>query len=166
MKTMNKVFWQFPSIDNTEQWKRLDPEVQKQVKWLYDPYRFKEGDDTRNKHPLSKSQREHSEEQYKFAEEYNGKDQMDFTDLLIQHIDMNSSEIWSYDTIKAKKWEIKDNSTYFRLVKQGSILVYLSFHIFTIFTILCAACLRQTILAIIYVLILLPRIRYGAEVLG
>mmetsp|Transcript_21579 Transcript_21579/g.33233 ORF Transcript_21579/g.33233 Transcript_21579/m.33233 type:complete len:262 (-) Transcript_21579:5310-6095(-) len=36
-KSMQKVFWQFPSTDNMEQWKRLDKKVQKQVKWLFDP---------------------------------------------------------------------------------------------------------------------------------
>lgn len=35
MKRMEKVFWNFPRLDNIEQWKRLDVLVQKQVLWLY-----------------------------------------------------------------------------------------------------------------------------------
>ena len=37
MKRMQKVFWQFPTPDNLDQWKRLDPLIQKQVLWLYAP---------------------------------------------------------------------------------------------------------------------------------
>jgi hypothetical protein len=34
---MHKVFWMFPSIDDTEQWQRLTPEVKKFTKWLFKP---------------------------------------------------------------------------------------------------------------------------------
>ena len=71
----------------------------------------------------------------------------------------------SEEFIKAKKWEIKENSPYFRIVKQGSQMVYLTLHIFTIFLILLMATMRQSFIAFGYVLILLPRIRDGAEVL-
>jgi hypothetical protein len=36
-KSMNKVFWQFPTPDNITQWDRLDKTVQKQVMWLNNP---------------------------------------------------------------------------------------------------------------------------------
>jgi len=36
-KTMKKVFWQFPTQDDREQWARLDKDVQKQVEWIYNP---------------------------------------------------------------------------------------------------------------------------------
>jgi hypothetical protein len=36
-KSLKKVFWQFPTKDNTEQWARLNPDVQKQVDWIYSP---------------------------------------------------------------------------------------------------------------------------------
>ena len=36
-KSMHKVFWMFPSIDDTEQWQRLTPEVKKFTKWLFKP---------------------------------------------------------------------------------------------------------------------------------
>jgi hypothetical protein len=34
---MKKVFWQFPTPENVEQWDRLEKQVQKQVMWLNDP---------------------------------------------------------------------------------------------------------------------------------
>lgn len=37
-KTLKKVFWQFPSKDDTKQWARLDKNVQKQVDWLFNPH--------------------------------------------------------------------------------------------------------------------------------
>lgn len=38
LKTMRKVFWQFPSSDDsTEKWDRLDPQVRKQVIWQQSP---------------------------------------------------------------------------------------------------------------------------------
>jgi len=67
--------------------------------------------------------------------------------------------------LKDKKWEIKDNSNYFRIVKQGSMLVYLTFHIFSIFTILLASILKRSVLSLGYIIILLPKIRSGMSVL-
>jgi hypothetical protein len=67
--------------------------------------------------------------------------------------------------MKEKKREIKNNSPYFRVVKQGSVLVYLTFHIITIFTILLMAVMRQSLLSLGYVLVLLPRFKDAAAVL-
>jgi len=50
-------------------------------------------------------------------------------------------------------------------VKQGSQLVYITFHIITIFFVLLMAAMRQSLFAIMYVLILLPKMKDGAEVL-
>ena len=43
--------------------------------------------------------------------------------------------------------------------------MYLTFHVFTIFSVLMMAVLRQSFISIIYVLILLPSIKEGSEVL-
>jgi len=80
-------------------------------------------------------------------------------------VDLKYQSIWSEEFIKEKKAEIKKNCVYFRLVKQGSQLVYITFHIFTIFIVLLMAAMRQSLFAIVYVLILLPRMKDGAEVL-
>ena len=85
--------------------------------------------------------------------------------VLITYVDLKYNEMWSEDFIKEKKWEFKEMSTYFRLVKQGSILVYLSFHIIAIFVVLLMATLRQSFLSLVYVLIILPRMKDGSEVL-
>lgn len=50
-------------------------------------------------------------------------------------------------------------------MKQGSQLVYITFHIITIFLVLLMAAMRQSLFAIMYVLILLPKMKDGAEVL-
>jgi len=80
-------------------------------------------------------------------------------------VDLSSSKIWSDETLKEKKWEIKGNSSYFRIVKQGSILVYLTFHIFSIFVVLVSAVIRQSILSMGYVIIIIMKLKDGAEVL-
>jgi hypothetical protein len=67
--------------------------------------------------------------------------------------------------LKEKKREIKNNSVYFRLVKRGSVLIYLTFHIITILVILLMSVTRESILSLGYILILLPSIKDGAEVL-
>jgi hypothetical protein len=36
-KQLKKVFWQFPTKEDSEQWARLDPVVQRQVDWIYHP---------------------------------------------------------------------------------------------------------------------------------
>ena len=61
---------------------------------------------------------------------------------------------------------MKESSSYYRIVKQGSVLVYLSFHIFTIFIILLMATMRQSILSLGYVFILLLKMKDAAEVLN
>jgi len=84
---------------------------------------------------------------------------------LTNYVDLKYQSIWSEEFIKEKKAEIKKNCIYFRLVKQGSQLVYITSHIFTIFVVLLMAAMRQSLFAIVYVLILLPRMKDGAEVL-
>jgi hypothetical protein len=103
--------------------------------------------------------------QLDFANEYNHEQQLDLAEVMTAFVDLNSSKIWSDETLKEKKWEIKGNSSYFRVVKQGSILVYLTFHIFSIFVILVSAVIRQSILSMGYVAIIIMKLKDGAEVL-
>jgi len=60
---------------------------------------------------------------------------------------------------------MKESSVYFRIVKQGSIIVYLCFHVFTILFILLMAVLRQSFVSLGYVLMILPHLKDGADVL-
>jgi hypothetical protein len=85
--------------------------------------------------------------------------------MLINYIDLKYNEMWSYDVCRKVKASFKEQSIYYRLVKQGSVLIYLTFHIFTIFLILLMATLRQSFFALGYVLIFIPRLRHGSEVL-
>jgi hypothetical protein len=85
--------------------------------------------------------------------------------MLVNYVDLKFDDIWSDEYCRKKKWELKEQNFYFRAVKQGSVLVYLTFHVFTILVVLLMAVLRQSILAFGYVFILLPRMRDGAEVL-
>ena len=85
--------------------------------------------------------------------------------ILTSYVDLKYTAIWSADFLKEIKWDIKRQSLYFRLVKQGSIFIYLSFHVFTILVILFMAVLRQSYMAFGYVFLILPRIREGAHVL-
>jgi hypothetical protein len=84
---------------------------------------------------------------------------------LITYIDLKHSKIWSNEFIKEVKWYFKDLSIYFRLVKQGSMLCYLTFHIFTILVILFMAVIRQSLVSIGYVVILIPNLKDAADVL-
>lgn len=90
---------------------------------------------------------------------------MDLNYILTSYVDLKYTAIWSSDFLKEIKWDIKRQSLYFRLVKQGSIFIYLSFHVFTILVILFMAVLRQSYMAFGYVFLILPRIREGAHVL-
>lgn len=86
--------------------------------------------------------------------------------MLTNWVELKYDHIWSQDFMKEKKQEIKDNSSYYRIVKQGSQLIYVTFHIFTIFIVMLMATMRQSILALGYVFILLPRMKEGSEVLN
>lgn len=44
-------------------------------------------------------------------------------------------------------------------------MVYLTFHIFTIFVVLLMAAMRQSFFAFVYLLILIPRMKDGKDVL-
>jgi len=174
-KSMKKVFWQFPTSDNIEQWNRLEKVVQKQVSWLHDPISLMNDPSleydkaTSNYHDSTLSmtnQVSNAKNQYLFALKYNIENRKDLNYTLTNYVDIKYQDIWADDYLKVKKGEIKRNSSYFRIVKQGSQLVYLTFHIFTIFLVLLMATLRKSLIAIGYVIILLPRIKDGAEVLN
>jgi hypothetical protein len=154
-----------------DQWKRLTPLVQKQVLWLYNPKKLHDGEkyvkaesnykDT----TLSRHQVRMSQQICDFAEEYDQNNRIELNQVLANWVDLKYDHIWSRDFMKEKKQELKDNSSYYRIVKQGSQLVYISFHIFTIFVIMLMATMRQSIIAMGYVIILLPRVKNGSEVL-
>jgi hypothetical protein len=152
--------------------------LQKQVDFFYSPCSLTASggvvtkkseysvDDSNFKQILfSETQMQAADEQYEFALHYNRVNKHDLNYLMTNYIDIKYPAIWSQEFIKKKKWEFKENSIYFRLVKQGSVLVYLSFHIVMIFIILLMSILRQSFLSIGYVFILVPRLREGAEVL-
>jgi hypothetical protein len=107
-----------------------------------------------------------AEEQYKFALEYKDQNRVDLNYMLTNYVDLKYEEIWSLEFLKKTKQEFKDLSPYYRIVKQGSQLVYISFHIFTIFVVLLMGCMRQSLISFGYMLILLPHIKNGAEVLN
>lgn len=177
VKRMVKVFWLFPSPENGEQWKRLDPIVQDYVRWLHNPGQQKlyntEEHSTYVKETsnfpdttLKKRQIQVAPKLQEFAKEYNEQNRVDLNEVLTTWVDLKYDRIWAHEFLKKKKQEIKDNNTYFRIVKQGSQLVYISSHIFTIFVVMLSATMRQSIISLGYVLILLPFVKDGAEVLN
>jgi len=119
-----------------------------------------------------------AQKQYQFALEYNnnsedankqpGREKERVKDLnyhLINYVELKFNDLWSEEKVKEKKWELKQQNTYFRLVKQGSILVYLTSHLFVIFVILLMATLRQSFVSLVYFLLILLslfRTRYYA----
>lgn len=173
-KHLKKVFWQFPTKDDKEQWARLDKTVQKQVDWLFNPKPlFRDGSAATDVHPsfrevleeLTPEQCTLAEAQLQFAHEYQQENEFDLNYTLTNYVDMKYQAIWGEELLKEKKGEIKANCIYFRLVKQGSQLVYISFHIVTMFVVLLMAAMRQSVFGLIYVILLLPRMKDGAEVL-
>ena len=170
-KSLKKVFWAFPSKDDTEQWARLDKQVQKQVDWIFNPKELYRTD--KQIHPsyshlqddLTGEQKHLADAQHNFACEYNRLNKHDLNYLLTTYVDLKYQAIWGEELLKEKKGEIKKNCMYYRLVKQGSQLIYVSFHIITIFIILLMSAMRQSFFGIIYVLILLPYLKDGAAVL-
>lgn len=176
VKRMVKVFWLFPSPENGEQWKRLEPIVQEYVRFLHNPDQQRLYDTDRydsysretSNFPdttLKRRQIRVASHLQEFAKEYNEQNRVDLNEVLTTWVDLKYDQIWSHEFLKKKKQEIKDNNTYFRIVKQGSQLVYITFHIFTIFVVMLSATMRQSIISLGYVFILLPFVKDGAEVL-
>jgi len=58
-----------------------------------------------------------SDSLYKFALEYNQQNIVDLNYCLTTWVDLKYDHIWSADFLKQKKQEIKDNNTYYRVVK-------------------------------------------------
>lgn len=90
---------------------------------------------------------------------------IDLNNILTTYVDLKYNAIWSAEKLKEVKWELKDGCTYFRLVKQGSILIYLTSHVFTMMLILFMAVIRRCYFSLGYVFMILPKIREGAHVL-
>ena len=86
--------------------------------------------------------------------------------MLVNWLELKYDKVWSNDLMREKKWELKEQSFYFRAVKQGSVLIYLSFHIFLIFVIMVMSTIRRSILSFGYIVILIPHMKDGSEVLG
>ena len=105
-------------------------------------------------------------EQFNFALDYRKYTKISLNYYLTNYADLKYTKVWSDEFLKEIKGEIKQNSIYYRLVKQGSVLTYLTFHIFTIFVILLMATMRQSILSLVYVVVLLLRLKNGSEVLN
>lgn len=105
-----------------------------------------------------------AKDEFEFSKKYSDMDN-DLNEKLITYIDLKYKQIWSNDFCRKIKWQMKEASVYFRLVKQGSIVVYLSCHVFTILFILLMAVLRQSLISLGYVLLILPRLKDGADVL-
>jgi hypothetical protein len=192
-RNVKKVFWGFPNeYDGYKKWHRLDSKVALQVKWLENPikhtdrkYRnaFIKSEEKKNLQPhdeeghvnITKDKKvikitdkdiEIYEEQRKFGEEYlKNKENDDLERTLVTFCDLRYVGVWSDVQCREKKWELKRQSIYFRIVKRGSLLVYLTFHIFTIMIILLMATVRKSILSFLYVCVLLPNLKTGAEVL-
>jgi len=181
---MKKVFWCFPSgFDSSQKWKRVDTQpinIQQQIKWLRHPTEPNEEvlrSQGRTPHE-AKEAIKLAQKQYQFALEYNnnsedankqpGREKERVKDLnyhLINYVELKFNDLWSEEKVKEKKWELKQQNTYFRLVKQGSILVYLTSHLFVIFVILLMATLRQSFVSLVYFLLILLslfRTRYYA----
>ena len=104
--------------------------MQKQVDFLYSPKSLtKSGvtiekasdydpqDSNYKKFVFTETQMTTADEQYEFALKYNKINKHDLNYLMTSYIDIKYPHIWSADFIKKKKWEIKENSLYFRLVK-------------------------------------------------
>lgn len=176
VKTMVKVFWQFPSPYQEEKWKRLTPNVQQQANFLKNPrplFDKSEANPVYTKETsnfkdteLTKEQVEKANQLYEFALEYKRMNKVDLNYMLTNWVDLKYDHIWSDEFISQKKQEIKDNSTYYRIVKQGSQLVYVAFHIFTILIVMLMATMRQSLISLGYVLIIFPRMKDGSEVLS
>ena len=94
------------------------------------------------------------------------QDKMNPNDVLVNYVDLKYQEIWSKDFLKKIKGEFKQLSLYFRIVKQGSVLTYLTFHLVTILGVMLLATVRQSIISLGYVIILLPSLKDGSEVLN
>ena len=166
VKSMQKLFWRFPSkYEDEEKWDRIDPLVRKQVNWLYDPIEHTSPHYNRGyskaiglnfKDPKEVKR---AELQYKFAKDYNKNQELDLDQILIDYIDLKYDAIWSNKYCNHIKKTFKQQSVYYRLVKQGSILIYLCLHIFTVFLILLMAACRQSFIALGYVFVILPYIK-------
>lgn len=52
-----------------------------------------------------------------FAKEYNENNKYDLNYILTNYVDLKYQAIWGEELIREKKWEIKKNCIYFRIVK-------------------------------------------------
>lgn len=176
-KSMKKVFWRFPTEeDGPEKWDRLEPHTKKQVQWMeqgqsIDSEAYKDHFERLSAGRNSKQAVRYARELFQFQEMVN-QSKLDLNARLEEYADLKHrdelarlQEDERAKRIRRIKNDLKNQNLYFRIVKQGSILVYMIFHIVTITTILFMAVMRRSLLSIGYVLILLRHLRDAADVL-
>ena len=61
---------------------------------------------------------------------------------------------------------LKESSTYYVVVKNASVLIYTTCHIFTMFVILLMALCRRSLISLGYVLALIPYLKDSRSVLN
>ena len=83
----------------------------------------------------------------------------------MNYVDLKYVDMWSNELAREKKMDLKNRSIYYRLVKKGSVLIYLTFHVVTLLLVMLIAVIRQSVISLLYVLVLLPHLRTAAEVL-
>lgn len=66
---------------------------------------------------------------------------------------------------KERLKELKYKSHYYQIIMNGSVLLYTTWHIFTIMMICVSALCRRSVLSTFYVISLLPYIKDSADVL-
>jgi hypothetical protein len=84
---------------------------------------------------------------------------------LTNYVDLKYVDMWSSPLVREKKQELKQRCIYYRIVKKGSILTYLTFHTVTIMAVMMSAVLRKSLISVLYVIVLLPHLRTAAEVM-
>ena len=83
--------------------------------------------------------------------------------ILVNYIDLKYNEIWSITFMKKIKKQLKQQNLYYNLVKDGSQAVYILKHIDAILLILLLSIMRQSLVSVIYIIVIVWKIMFNSE---
>ena len=164
---MRKVFWMMPLPNNDpKKWNRLDEQTKKKKIFnlnpipLTDPKYDKLREDY--SHLNSSYHKETSDKMVEIMKT-NLKKFISLDSILVNYIDLKYNEIWSITFMKKIKKQLKQQNLYYNLVKDGSQAVYILKHIDAILLILLLSIMRQSLVSVIYIIVIVWKIMFNSE---
>lgn len=164
--SMRKVFWMLPlPNDDPKKWNRLDEQTKQKKLFSLNPIPLTDPkyDQLREDHGLNTDFHNKVSKMRVDLMKHNLQRFISLDSFLVNYIDLKYNEIWSIPFMKKIKNQLKQQNIYYNIVKSGSQVIYLLYHINTICLILLLSIMRQSLVSVIYIIVIIWKIMFNSE---